>query len=210
VAEPVTEAIGPDEAADEAAPVTTPAGNPALADLAGLADLLGDGLLGRGEALGHATALVTRERLPEALAWLRDQAGYQLLRSVTAVDYLRSAPRFHVVYHLLHLPAAVVAGEAEPQPDDPARELRLKVSVGVDDPVVPSAVDLYPTANFHEREVWDLFGIEFAGHPDLRRILLPVEFDGHPLRKDFPQRYEEVAFSFNQDEVYAAKPRASE
>ncbi len=65
----------------------------------------------------------------------------------------------------------------------------------VDDPVVPTATTLYPTANFHEREVWDLFGIEFAGHPDMRRILLPDHFEGHPLRKDFPQRYEQVAFT---------------
>ena len=185
--------------------------NPALADVDGLVAVLGEGgVLAHGEALGEVSALVARERLTEALAWLRDVAGYQLLRSVTAVDYLTAAPRFHVVYHLLHLPAAIYHGDAAAQPEDPARAFRLKVGVPLEDPVVPSAVGLYPTANYHEREVFDMFGIEFAGHPNLTRILMPPDFDGHPLRKDFPLRYEEIAFSFNQAEVYATKPRARE
>lgn len=184
--------------------------NPASGDLSALAEHLGDGLLTGGEPRGEATALVAREALVTALTFLRDVRGFQHLRSVTAVDYLRVAPRFHIVYHLLHFPAAAVDGDPEPQPADPARELRLKVPVAVDDAVVPTATGLYPTANFHEREVWDLFGIEFAGHPDLRRILLPSDFEGHPLRKDFPQRYEQVAFRFNQQAVNATKPRATE
>jgi NADH-quinone oxidoreductase subunit C len=154
--------------------------------------------------------LVAREQLTAALEWLRDGAGYQMLRSVTAVDFLDRLPRFHVVYHLLHLPAQVLNGVAAVDPADPPKELRLKVPLAADDAVLPTATGLYPTANYHEREVWDLFGIEFAGHPDLRRILLPTEFEGHPLRKDFPLRYEEVAFTFNQNEVYATKPKATE
>lgn len=198
--------MGADEAAGSVAEV-----NPALADMTALAERLGaDSVLAQGTPLGEATVVLARERLIEALTWLRDEAGYQLLRSVTAVDYLTAEPRFHVVYHLLRLPAAAYRGEAAAQPEDPARALRLKVPVALGDAVVPSAVGLYPTANYHEREVFDLFGIEFAGHPNLTRILMPPEFEGHPLRKDFPLRYEEIAFSFNQDEVYATKPRARE
>jgi NADH-quinone oxidoreductase subunit C len=184
--------------------------NPAAADLAGLAETFGADVLAAGEALGEATALVAKGRIFEVLSWLRDACGYQLLRSVTAVDYLPAEPRFHVVYHLVQLPAAVLAGRAEADADDPARELRVKVPVSLADPVLPSVVGVYPGANFHEREVWDMFGLEFVGHPDLRRILMPAEYVGHPLRKDHPLEYEEVAFSFNQDEVHAAKPRASE
>jgi NADH-quinone oxidoreductase subunit C len=188
----------------------TPSTNPAATDLAGLVETFGAAVLAHGEPLGEATALVAREQVVAVLTYLRDACGYQLLRSVTAVDYLHTEPRFHVVYHLVQMPAAVLAGQAAADVDDPARELRVKVPVSLADPVVPSVVSVYPGANFHEREVWDMFGLEFAGHPDLRRILMPPEFEGHPLRKDFPLRYEEIAFSFNQQEVHASKPRAQE
>src|SRR5262249_56134170 len=95
----------------------------------------------------------------------------------TAVDWLRcpdreEGPRFEVVYHLYSV------GQN--------RRLRVKVGVDGDDPELPSAVPLWPIANWYEREVWDMFGIRFAGHPDLRRLLLYEEFVGHPLRKDYP------------------------
>lgn len=180
------------------------------ADLQALADRLGDALLVAGMPLGEATAVLRRERLRETAAWLRDERGYALLSSVTAVDYLSVEPRFHVVYHLASMPAALRAGRATPDPDDPMRRLRLKVPVGAEDAVVDSLVPLFPGADFHEREVFDMFGIEFAGHPDLRRILMPDDYEGHPLRKDHPLAYEEVVFTFNQEEVYAKKPFATE
>ena len=79
-----------------------------------------------------------------------------------------------------------------------------------ENPVAPSLTGIFPTAGFHERETYDMFGIEFAGHPDLRRILMPEGYEGFPLRKDHPLQYEEIAFSFNQETVYASKPFAKE
>jgi NADH-quinone oxidoreductase subunit C len=99
---------------------------------------------------------------------------FNVLLDVTAVDYLGREPRFEVVYHLLSLPRN--------------RRLRIKVRVSGEQPVLDSMVELWESANWLEREVWDMFGIEFAGHPDLKRILLYPEFQGHPLRKDYPIR----------------------
>jgi NADH-quinone oxidoreductase subunit C len=100
-----------------------------------------------------------------------------MLMDLTAVDYLKfpgreDGPRFDVVYHLYS-----VAHN---------HRLRLKVAVEQDEPSVPTATGLWPIANWLEREVWDMFGIRFEGHPDLRRLLLYEEFVGHPLRKDYP------------------------
>jgi NADH-quinone oxidoreductase subunit C len=105
-------------------------------------------------------------------------AGYRLLLDVGGVDYLPREPRFEVVYHLLRLEA------------NGARADRVRVRCGVSgqDPVVPTVSDLWPSADWAEREVYDLFGVRFSGHPDLRRIQLPVEWEGHPLRKDYPLR----------------------
>ena len=153
--------------------------------------------------------MVRREAIVEIARWLRDERGYQLLVSLTAVDFLTAVPRFQVVYHLRALPAEVVAGEYRPDAAAPARLLRLKVPVDERDAVVPTLTGVYPTANFHERETYDMFGIEFAGHPDLRRILMPDNYEGFPLRKDFPLIYEEVAFSFNEAEVHGQKPKAT-
>src|SRR5262249_49981405 len=126
-----------------------------------------------------ATAVVDRSVARDLLAFCRDTPGlrFDLLMDLTAVDYLRypgrdDGPRFEVVYHLYSVPEN--------------HRLRVKVPVGEDAPVVPSAVPLWPIANWLEREVWDMFGIRFDGHPDLRRLLLYEEFVGHPLRKDYP------------------------
>jgi NADH-quinone oxidoreductase subunit C len=128
---------------------------------------------------GDATAVVSREALREVLRACRDVAelGFDVLMDLTAVDYLRfpgreDGPRFEVVYHLYSLPHN--------------HRVRIKVRVDEDDPVVPSAVSLWPIANWFEREVWDMFGVRFEGHPDLRRLLMYEEFVGHPLRKDYP------------------------
>jgi NADH-quinone oxidoreductase subunit C len=88
--------------------------------------------------------------------------------------------------------------------------LRIRAQVPEDDPVIDSVVGLFPTANWPEREVFDLFGIHFAGHPDLKRILLPDDWDGHPLRKDYPIGAEEVQFSFNQEAIAEQYPHTLE
>lgn len=125
------------------------------------------------------TLLVPRESIVEALSRAREQ-GFLLLTDLTALDRHPEELRFEVVY-LLTAPA-------------PPSRLRLKTRASGDDPVVPSAVDVYPGANWLEREVFDMFGIRFDGHPDLKRILMPDDWEGHPLRKDFPLVEEPVHF----------------
>jgi NADH-quinone oxidoreductase subunit C len=108
-------------------------------------------------------------------AYLQRNQQYTFLSSVTAVDWLEREPRFDLVYHLLSIPNQ--------------SELRLKVRVGQrveEQPSVPTVSSIWPGANWYEREVYDLFGIIFAGHPDLRRILMPMDWTTYPLRKDYP------------------------
>ena len=128
---------------------------------------------------GDHTAVVTRAALPRLLASCRHEPplAFDVLMDLTAVDYLtypgrEDGPRFEVVYHLY----SIVHNH----------RLRVKVRVDEDDAVVPSAVPLWPIANWFEREVWDMFGVRFSGHPNLRRLLMYEEFVGHPLRKDYP------------------------
>jgi NADH-quinone oxidoreductase subunit C len=128
---------------------------------------------------GDETAVVRRESLVDVLRHCRDAPAlaFEVLMDLTAVDYLKfpgreDGPRFEVVYHLYSLTHN--------------HRLRLKVRVEEDDAVVPTAVPLWPIADWLEREVWDMFGVRFEGHPDLRRLLLYEEFVGHPLRKDYP------------------------
>jgi len=104
--------------------------------------------------------------------------GFAMLSDIGGVDYLERDPRFDVVYHLLKFAAAT--GSAE----------RVRVLCGVpgENPTVPSVCDMWPSANWAEREVYDLFGVTFSGHPDLRRIQMPDDWTGHPLRKDYPLR----------------------
>jgi NADH-quinone oxidoreductase subunit C len=149
------------------------------------------------ELAGAQTVVVERDQIVEILTFLRDddELQYNFLSDLTAVDFLGRVPRFEVVYHLLSMPNR--------------RRVRLKVLAGDETPV-PSVVGVYPTANFLEREVYDMFGLDFVGHPDLRRIIMPDEWEGHPLRKDYPLGYEPVAFTHNQDEVYANKHFAEE
>ena len=128
---------------------------------------------------GDHTAVVERTAIVEVLRLCRDDAelAFDMLSDLTAVDYLKfpgreDGPRFEVVYQLYSLAHN--------------HRVRLKVRVDEDDPVVPTAVSLWPIANWLEREVWDMFGIRFDGHPDPRRLLMYEEFVGHPLRKDYP------------------------
>ena len=130
----------------------------------------------------ETTLVVGRERVLEVLAYLRDGATprFEVLTDLTAVDRLPAVPRFEVVYLLTAYA--------------PPARLRLKTRLAEADPVAPSATGLWPAADWLEREVYDLFGIRFAGHPDLTRILLPDDWEGHPLRKDYPLVEEPVEF----------------
>jgi len=128
---------------------------------------------------GDHTAVVERSAIVDVLRVCRDdeRLAFAMLTDLTAVDYLKypgreDGPRFEVVYQLYSLPHN--------------HRLRLKVRLDEDDAVVATAAPLWPIANWLEREVWDMFGIRFEGHPDLRRLLLYEEFAGHPLRKDYP------------------------
>jgi len=126
---------------------------------------------------------VAPSELRATLVRLRDE-GASMLLDLGAVDYLPRTPRFDVAYHLLALPAAVTSVADLGTP----RRVRVLVGVPDDDARLPSVVDLWPSADWAEREVWDLFGIRFDGHPNLRRIQMPDEWKGHPLRKDYPLR----------------------
>jgi NADH-quinone oxidoreductase subunit C len=122
---------------------------------------------------GDATAVIQPRALVAIMEFLKSDARllFDMLADITAVDYLGRTPRFDVVYHLLSLKFG--------------RRLRVKVRLDADSPV-DSLVLLWGNANWLEREVWDMFGIRFSGHPNLKRILLYEEFEGHPLRKDYP------------------------
>jgi NADH-quinone oxidoreductase subunit C len=126
------------------------------------------------EFRGELTLFVRKAHLRSACEFLRDAPGLCLkyLSDVTAVDCYPCEPRFEVVYHLLSL--------------ESFQRLRLKVRISGENPSVDSVVAVWPAANAFEREVFDLFGIRFEGHPYLRRLLLPEDWDGHPLRKDYP------------------------
>jgi NADH-quinone oxidoreductase subunit C len=128
---------------------------------------------------GDHTAVVECVAIVDVLRFCRDEAdlGFDMLSDLTAVDFLKfpgreDGPRFEVVYHLYSLTHN--------------HRVRLKVRVDEDEAVVPTAVEVWPIANWLEREVWDMFGIRFDGHPDPRRLLMYEEFVGHPLRKDYP------------------------
>jgi NADH-quinone oxidoreductase subunit C len=143
-----------------------------------------DAVFEAGAAADQPTVYVPRERLVETCRVLRDAPAFQftLLADLTAVDYLPREPRFEVVYHLACLGTP---GFPSSIPSRPAR-LRLKVRVPGEDARVPTVGAVWPAAGWLEREVWDLFGIVFEGHPDLRRLLMPEDWEGHPLRKDYP------------------------
>jgi len=125
------------------------------------------------------TLVVSRERIVEALTRAREQ-GFTILTDLTAVDRHPAEPRFEVVYLLTALA--------------PPARLRLVVRLPGADPAVATAVEVFPGAAWLEREVFDMFGIRFPGHPDLKRILMPDDWEGHPLRKDYPLVEEPVQF----------------
>ncbi|HUC07387.1 MAG TPA: NADH-quinone oxidoreductase subunit C [Solirubrobacterales bacterium] len=147
-------------------------------------------VLDTGFEHGRASLAIAPEHLLAVLNWLRDSAGheYRFLSSLHAADYLPAEPRFAVHYELLNR--------------DRVERIRVKALLadpGDDSlPEIDSCCELFPTAEFQEREVFDFFGIVFRGHPDLRRILLPDDYVGWPQRRDFPVGGEPVTFTYNE------------
>lgn len=150
-----------------------------------VSELLGDFVEDSHEHVGDTTVLVSADKIVETMKMLRDdpKLRFNLMVDLTAVDYLGREPRFEVVYHL----SAIDTGPRGTEPSRLHRRLRVKVMVAEDPCEVDSVVSVYEAANWMEREAFDLYGITFTGHPDLRRILLYEEFEGHPLRKDYPK-----------------------
>jgi len=149
------------------------------------------------EYRGEAQVQLGAETIIPALTFLRDRHGFELLSAQTAVDYWpQVSPRFHVIYQLTSISNRLW--------------LQLRVPVEGSKPVLPTASGVYDTANWRERELMDMFGIDFEGHPDPRRIIMPEGTEGHPLRRDFPLGYEEPQFSFNVEEIDLRKPYAKE
>ena len=138
---------------------------------------------------GRATLDVAPQSVHDVIAYLRDdeQEPWERLMSLHGVDYLPAEPRLGVHYELLSM--------------ERAHRFNVRTRVGVDDPRLPTVVDIHPTANFHEREVYDMFGVVFEGHPDLRRILMPEDYEGYPQRRDFPMGGEPVIYTFNEPKL---------
>jgi len=135
----------------------------------------GDAIVETSSELGDDCAVVAREKLGEVAEFLRDdrELAFDMPIDCTALDWFQKREvRFDVVWHLYSMTKK--------------HRLRLKVRVAEDDPTVPSLTPVWRGMNWHERETWDMYGIRFTGHPDLKRILLYEEFVGHPLRKDYP------------------------
>lgn len=124
------------------------------------------------EYRGETTIVVKKEKIVEISTFLRDELGYNFLADLCGVDYLGTSPRFMVVYNLYNITLK--------------DRLRIKVPVEESDAKIDTVSVVWGTANWHERECWDLMGISFNNHPDLRRILMPADWEGHPLRKDYP------------------------
>lgn len=146
------------------------------------------------EFRGEVTLMIPAEKIVEACRLLRDDFGFDMLPVETAVDYFpQTNPRFNLVYILYSTATHTY--------------LNLRVPVDGENPEIDTVESVWPSANWREREIWDLFGIRFRGHTDLRRIMMPPNWEGHPLRKDYPLGYEEVEFSFDFKDIDLNKPK---
>ena len=146
------------------------------------------------EFRGEYTLFLAPEYNVEALQVLRDQHQFEMLLDVCAVDYWpQDIPRFHILYRLFSFSHKL--------------RLLLRMPLNGNSPSIRSVEGVYCNANWYEREVYDLMGIRFEGHSDLRRIALPEDWQGHPLRKDYPLGYEEVQFTFNFEDIQVRKNR---
>jgi len=143
----------------------------------------------------QVSLIIQPEHIVQACQVLHNEFSFDMLVDQTAVDYWpQETPRFHLVYQLYSYTYHI--------------RLFLRVPLNGNVPSLPTIESIYPNANWHERELWDMFGIHFENHSDLRRILMPHDWEGHPLRKDYPLGYEEVQFTFNYDEIDVRKPYA--
>jgi NADH-quinone oxidoreductase subunit C len=140
---------------------------------------------------GRAALIVAPERIRDVLGRLRER-GYGFLASVHGVDYYPHEPRLGVHYELLDM--------------ERVDRITVKLRVPSDSPEVDSVTPEWPTANHQEREVFDMFGVRFRGHPDLRRILMPEDYEGHPQRRDFPVGGEPVHFTYNAPDTFGSAP----
>jgi NADH-quinone oxidoreductase subunit C len=135
----------------------------------------------------RAALIVDPDRIRDVLTWLRDTPGqgYRFLSSLHVADYLPAEPRFGVHYEMLNR--------------ERVERLRVKAMLPGESPEIDSVADLFPTANFQEREAFDFFGVVFHGHPELTRILLPEDYVGWPQRRDFPVGGEPVTFTYSEE-----------
>jgi NADH-quinone oxidoreductase subunit C len=150
---------------------------------------------------GETTIVVASESIEKVIRYLRDTAGliYNFLSDISSVDYYPDndrPERYGVSYHIYSMLYN--------------RRLRVKAFVPEEEPSLPTIVPVFPAANWLEREIMDMMGIIFEGHPDPRRVLMPDDWDGHPLRRDYPLGYETIQFSFNAEEIMKHKPFAKE
>jgi NADH-quinone oxidoreductase subunit C len=146
----------------------------------------------------ETTVKLAPKAITAAVKLLREDPDlkFNMLMLLTAVDYFPQEPRFIIAYRLYSMANDAYIG--------------INVPVPGDKPQLPTIESVFPNANWHEREVFDMFGVEFSGHSDPRRILMPHDWEGHPLRKDYPLGYEEVQFTFNFDDIDRNKPYAKE
>jgi NADH-quinone oxidoreductase subunit C len=135
---------------------------------------------------GQATLEVAPQAVHDVLAYLKqgDEEPWTALMSLHGCDYLPDEPRLAVHYQLLSM--------------ERTDRLNVRTRMGIGEAHVPTVIDLFPTANYHEREVFDMFGVVFDGHPDMRRILMPEDYEGYPQRRDFPMGGEPVLYTFNE------------
>ena len=135
----------------------------------------------------RATLLANPARIATVLKHLQAK-GYTFLASLHGVDYWPEEPRLGVLYELLDM--------------ERVDRITVKARVHTEFPTIATVIDLFPGANFPEREVYDMFGVNFEGHPDMRRILMPEDYEGHPQRRDFPTGGEPVLFTYNEEQNY--------
>lgn len=174
---------------------------PPLDPVAAVKDALPDAFLDSHQFRDETTIVIKPGEIVAVARFLRDSKGliYNFLSDISVVDYYPDYDRpgrFGVCYHLYSMLYN--------------RRLRVKAYLQEDEPSLPTVTGIWEVANFLERESYDLMGIEFVGHPDLRRVLMPDDWEGHPLRRDYPLGYETVMFSFNKDEINKYKPYAKE
>lgn len=175
---------------------------PALDPLQSLQQQFGEAIVFHKTFRDELTVVVQPDSLVAVMEYLRNTAGlvYNFLSDISSVDYYPHSPtterpeRYGVSYHLYSMLYN--------------RRLRIKAFAVEEDPALPTLIGVYPAANWLEREIADLMGIRFEGHPDPRRLLMPDDWNGHPLRRDVPVGKETVQFSFNVEDIIKHKPHA--